>query len=332
MARRKSDDIERRAQEEGRGRSARRPRHIPAAGWKDIALRVYEDIGEDRAMLVAAGVTFYILLALVPAMSALVSIYGLFSDPSEVQQQMAALGGLLPGGAKEILNEQLTRLAKGESATLGVTFTISLLIALWSANAGTKALFTAMNVAYDEPETRGFFKLTLVTLAFTLIGIVAAIVFVAVVLAMPAALKAVGFGAGLEWLIRIGGYAAMALFAVAGVAALHRWGPSRRNAKWRWITPGAALSVAVVFAASIGFSYYVANFGSYNKTYGSLGAIVGFMTWIWISLLILIVGGELNSEIEHQTAEDTTTGRDRPIGERGAAMADTIGAATTKTT
>ena len=275
-------------------------------------------------MLIAAGVTYYLLLAMVPALSAFVSIFGLFTDPSTIQQQITSLSSVVPGGGMQIIGDQLTRLTQQDNATLGVTFVISLLLALWSANAGMKSLFEAMNVAYDEAEDRGFIKLTLISLAFTLAAVVGAILFLTVVIVVPIVLNAVGLGQGTEWLIRIGSYVGMAILASFAIAALYRWGPCRESPKWKWISPGVVLTMILIVVVSVLFSWYVANFGSYNATYGSLGALIGFMTWIWISATILIIGGELNSEMEHQTARDTTTGPSRPLGERGAIMADHV--------
>ena len=308
----------------GQGQAASTPSNIPASGWKDILWRIYSEISDDRVMLIAAGVTYYLLLALVPALSAFVSIFGLFTDPSSIQQQITALSSVVPGGGMQIISDQLTRLTQQDNATLGVTFMISLLLALWSANAGMKSLFEAMNVAYDESEERGFVKLTLISLAFTLAAVVGTSLFLGVVIVVPIVLKFIGLGQGTEWLIRIGSYVGMAILASLAIAALYRWGPCRDAAKWKWISPGVMLTMVLIVVVSVLFSWYVANFGSYNATYGSLGALIGFMTWIWISATILIIGGELNSEMEHQTARDTTTGPSEPLGQRGANMADHV--------
>jgi len=307
-----------------RGYNAASPGEIPPAGWKDVLWRIYQEISDDRVMLVAAGVTYYLLLAMVPALSALVSVYSLFADPATIQDQVSMLSSFVPGGGMDIIGEQLTRLSQQGNATLGVTFVVSLAIALWSANAGMKALFEAMNVAYDEQEERGFVKLTIISLAFTLAAVAGAILFIGVVVLLPIVLDFVGLGKSAEWLVRIVSYLGMAVVVSLAVASLYRWGPCRANARWKWITPGVILTMALVVIVSVLFSWYVANFGSYNKTYGSLGALIGFMTWIWISSTILIIGGELNSEMEHQTAQDTTTGTQRPLGERGATMADRV--------
>jgi membrane protein len=184
-----------------------------------------------------------------------------------------------------------------------------------------------MNVAYDEEEKRGFVRLTAVTLAFTLATIAAVLVLIGLAVVLPPVLQLIGLGVLAQWGARIGGIVLVVLLMMVGLAALYRWGPSRESARWRWITPGAVLAILVILAASALFSWYLASFASYNTTYGSLGAVFGFMTWLWITAIIVIVGAELNSEIEHQTRHDTTTGAPLPMGERGATMADTLGPA-----
>ncbi|KQT54507.1 ribonuclease BN [Aureimonas sp. Leaf454] len=307
-----------------RGRHADGPGEIPAKGWTEVLWRVYDEINKDRVMLIAAGVTYYILLAFVPGLTAFLSLYGLVADPATVAEHVGDLQGLVPGGALDILNEQLTRLASEGETTLGLTLLISVAIALWSANAGIKALFEAMNIAYDEVETRSFLKLNAVSLLFTFGAIVMMGLMLGVVIVLPTVLSFIGLGEGTEWLLRIAGFVALLLVLSLGIAALYRWGPDRASPKWRWITPGAILALLATIVVSALFSWYAANFGSYNATYGSLGALIGFMTWIWLTSILLIVGGELNSELEHQTARDSTTGAERPLGSRGAIMADTV--------
>ena len=310
------------------GLHAETPTEIPFRGWKSILLRVYAEISNDRVMLIAAGVTYYLLLAMVPAMAAFVSLYGLIADPSTVQQHIGALSTLLPGGAMQVVDDQLQRLTSAENSKLGLSLVVSVGLSLWSANAGVKALFEAMNVAYDEREDRSFIKLTLTTLAFTLCLLTAAMVMIALTLVLPIVLNLVGLGQETEWAITGGSILATLLLVSLVISALYRWGPCRANAQWRWITPGAVLAVVVVAVVSLLFSWYTANFGSYDATYGSLGALIGMMTWLWLTMIILIVGGELNSEMEHQTARDTTTGPEAPIGTRGANMADNVADAT----
>jgi len=315
------------ANEQGRGREASTPMQIPTLGWKDILWRTYEEFSADRLMSVAAGVTYYALLAIFPAIAALVSIYGLFADPATIRDHLNALSGVLPGGAMEILREQVTRIASAGSGTLGLSFVISLVISLWSANAGMKAIFDALNIVYDEEEKRSFIKLNFESLTFTLVAIAFILLALAGIVVLPIVLDFVGLGSGLEWLLAIARWPILLAVVVAGLAVLYRYGPSRDKAEWKWVTPGGVVAAVLWLAASMLFSWYVANFGSYNETYGSLGAVIGFMTWIWISSIVVLLGAELNAEMEHQTAKDSTVGPDRPMGSRGATMADTVGAA-----
>ena len=308
----------------GRGRDADGPSGIPAKGWKDVAWRVYQEVANDRVLLVAAGVTFYLLLALAPLLAAFVSICGLFLNPAEIATQAQALAGIVPGGAVDILTEQLERLASAGGSTLGLAFIISLVIALWSANAGMKSLFDAMNIAYDEDEKRGFVRYTLVTMAFTVSLIAGTIVLISFNAAFTTFQESIGLKIPNN-IVNI----VTALLALGGfmlfMGLLYRYGPSRENPRWRWVTPGAIFAALGAILVSVLFSFYVANFGTYNETYGSLGAIVGFLTWLWLVMVVLVMGGELNSELEHQTAQDTTTGPAEPMGERGAVMADNVG-------
>ncbi|WP_262272447.1 YihY/virulence factor BrkB family protein [Microvirga yunnanensis] len=314
------------ASEPGRGREASAPTEIPAKGW-DILWRTYEEFGQDRLMAVAAGVTYYALLALFPALGALVSIYGLFADPATIQDHLTALSGVLPGGALEIIREQVIRIASAGEGTLGFSFVIGLAVSLWSANAGMKAVFDALNIVYDEEEKRSFVKLNLESLAFTLAAVAFILLALAGIVVLPIVLDFVGLGSGIEWLLSLARWPILMAAVVAGLAVLYRYGPSRDKAEWKWVTPGSLVAAVLWLVASMLFSWYVANFGSYNETYGSLGAVIGFMTWIWISSIVVLLGAEINAEMEHQTARDTTVGPDRPLGQRGATMADTVGAA-----
>jgi membrane protein len=313
-------------QERGRGRHAATPSNIPAQGWKDTLLRVWNNIGEDRVMLVAAGVTFYCLLAIFPAIAALVAIYGFFSDPASISSQADKLSGVIPGGALDVIRTQMNQVASQGPSKLGVAFFIGFLVSLWSANAGIKSLFDALNLVYDEAEKRALIWLNLVSLAFT----VAAILFILVAIGCIAALPAV---ASSQLQVTTALIAQMVrwpiLFIVVGIGItlVYRYGPSRAEPQWRWITWGSAFAAIAWIAVSIAFSWYAANFASYNKTYGSLAAVVVFMTWLWLSITVILLGAEIDAEMEHQTARDTTTGGGKPIGRRGAKMADTVGPA-----
>jgi membrane protein len=332
FARRRSGDAgpatgDRRSLEAGRGRSAETPSQIPARGWKDILLRVYHGISDNRILLVAAGVTFYSLLAIFPGIAALISIYGLFADPATVAGHLDTIANVAPGGAVDVLREQMTRLASQGGTTLGVSFVVSLAISLWTANSGVKAIFDALNIVYGEEEKRGFLKLNVVTLFVTL-GIVAFILLtLAAVVAIPVALTYIPLPGVTALVVRIGRWPILFALVTLALAVLYKYGPSRAEPRWRWITWGSVSAAVVWLAASALFSWYVASFGSYNKTYGSLGAIIGFMTWIWISIIVVLVGAKLNAEMEHQTVRESTTGQPKPLGRRGARMADTVGAA-----
>src|SRR5215207_9977242 len=264
------------SREPGRRREATSPTEIPPKGWQDILWRVYEEVNKDRILAVAAGVTFYGLLALFPALAALVSIYGLFAEPATIQDHLNLLSGVLPGGALEVISEQVKRITSKGSGTLGFAFFSGLAISLWSANAGVKAVFDALNVAYDEEEKRGFIALNLRSLAFTLGAILIIVLALVGVVVVPVVLNFIGLGKVSEWIISIARWPALLAVIVGALAVLYRYGPSRSNPQWRWITPGSIVAAIVWVVGSMLFSWYVSNFGNYNETYGSLGAAVGF--------------------------------------------------------
>lgn len=276
-------------------------------------------------MLIAAGTTYYLLLALFPALAAFVSLYGFVADPVTIADHVAYLGGLLPQGGVDIIRNQLEALASKSQRTLSVSFVVAFAIAFWSANSGIKALFEAMNIVYDEREKRGFIVLNLMAILFTLGAMFVATALITAVGIVPAALALLDLGSLTDLTVRLLRWPVIMVLIAAGISLVYRYGPSRERAKWRWITWGGVLATVVWIAASIGFSYYLQNFADYNATYGSLGAVIGFMIWTWLSVLILLVGAELNSEMEHQTAIDSTTGEAEPMGKRGAVMADTLG-------
>ncbi len=309
--------------EPGRGRAATRPTQIPRAGWKDIFWRVWNGFGGDRLGATAAGVAFYVLLGVFPGISAFVSLYGLFFDPAGVNQQLDVLTGVLPSDALQILREQVTRIAGAPSPGLSLAFAVSLMLALWSANGAVKALFDGLNVAYHETEKRNIVTMNLVTLAFTAGGILFILTVVSAVVVAPIVLSVVGY----QGAARLEGFRWPALFVFISfvLAMVYRYGPSRQRAQWRWVTWGSVAAALVWMGASALFSWYLTNFGNYQATYGSLGAFAGFMVWTWLSVLIVLLGAELNAAMEHQTAHDTTTGDALPLGERGALVADTVG-------
>jgi membrane protein len=309
-----------------RGRAARHPGHIPLLGWRDILWRTWREIGVDKLPAVAGGVTFYTLLALFPAIGAFVSLYGLFADVRTVEEQLRGMAGVFPASVVQIVGEQMLRLASQGQAKLGVAFGFSLLLSVWSANASMRALFDGLNIAYDEEEKRHLVPRTLQSYLFTFCALVYAAAASGVLIVTPWLLKAARLSAldaiwaPVRWLI------VLAMTTVA-FAVLYRFGPSRARARWRWIWIGATGAAAGWLFGSLGFSDYVNTFAHYDATYGPLGAVIAFMVWVWFSIMAILVGAELNAEIEHQTAVDSTTGPEQPMGARGAAMADTVGLA-----
>lgn len=312
---------------EDRGRHARSPGEIPVKGLKDVLWRTWQEVTTDKVTMIAAGVTYYLLLALFPALGVLVTLYGFMADPGDLGRQIDFLASILPAGAMDIVNTQLTALATQEKSTLSLAFVGSFAVALWSANNGMKALFEAMNIAYDEEEKRGFVRLNLVSLAFTFISLLVAGVLIVALGVLPAALALIRLDAAAETILRLARWPVILMLIGFATVMLYRYGPSRDPAKLRWLTWGATLSTLLWLVTSIAFSWYLENFADYNATYGTLGALIAFMVWIWLSVTIVIVGAELNAELEHQTTRDSTVGPTRPMGARRAEMADTVGPA-----
>ena len=307
-----------------RGRQADTPVDIPPRAMKEVLLRVYSQISDDRVLLIAAGITFYGLLALFPGLAALVSVYGLFADPTSVTSHLQTLSSFLPKEAIDVIGGQLDRLARLPASRLSVGFIAGLGIALWSANNGIKAVFEGLNVAYGEKEDRGFLKLTAISLLFTVGAVGVGILSIAAIAVVPAALAYLGADGAFDVLVRLGRWPLLLAVLCLVLALLYRFGPSRRSAKWRWISPGSLTAGILWILVSALFSWYLANFGNYNETYGTLGATIVFMMWLWISAIIVLLGAELNAELEHQTERDSTVSGDKPMGQRGARMADTV--------
>ncbi len=308
----------------GAGHDAETPAEIPARGWWAITKRVAANVSGHRLLTEAAGITFFTLLALFPALAALVSIYGLFADPASIAKNLDTLSGVVPEGGMTIISDQVHSLAAKGGTALGFGALIGLGTSLWSANQGTKALFDTLNVVYGEEEKRGFVLRTAQTLAFTLGIILFVLLALAAVVAVPVALNLVGLGAVGDLLLRLLRWPLLLVGLAVLLACIYRFGPSRERARWHWVTWGGGVAAVLWVIGSIGFSYYVSHFGTYNKTYGSLGAVVGFMTWLWLSATIVLVGAEVNAETEHQTARDTTTGPETSPGGRGATKADQV--------
>jgi membrane protein len=308
-----------------RGRTARSPWQISWRGWKDILWRTYREFQDDRLLAISAGVVFFALLALFPAVTAIVSLYGLFAQPATISEHIGLISAFAPDQLVRIVEEQIKRLVSRDNAQLGFGVILGIAIAIWSANAGMKAIIDALNVVYEEQEKRSFVRLNLISLAFTT-GAVAAVLFaIGAVVVAPLLLDRIGFGSVAEGLIEYGRWPALIVTILSGLALLYRFGPSRTKAKWRWLSVGSIVAALLWIAGSAVLSYYIGNYANYDATYGSLGTGIGLMMWLWVSTIAILFGAELNAEIEHQTATDTTRGRQKPMGARGATMADTVG-------
>lgn len=307
-----------------RGRSAESPAQMPKRGWRDIALRVKERLGEDNVSIIAGGTAFFVLLGLIPALAAMISIYGLIANPSDIQAQFAALAQVMPSEVRTILEEQMTRISS-ERKTAGVAALVGIALALWGAGAAMKTAINALNIIYREEEKRGYVKLTLTALGLTLVFVIFGAVSVGLIVALPPILETVGLGSVAKTAGSLLRWPLLLAVALIGLAVLFRYGPSREDPQWKWVSPGAIVATLLWVAGSALFAVYAQNFGSYNKTYGSLAAVVVMMMWLYISALVMLLGAEINAETEHQTARDSTTGDSKPLGRRGARMADTVG-------
>lgn len=311
------------AKEPGRGRLAQRPEHIPHKGWVDIFWRLGASYFGDRVGFVSGGVTFFVVLSLFPTLAAFVTIYGLFADPNDAVTRLYYLYSVLPGGVAQFLSAEMQRLAENSNTQLTLTLIWTLALSLWVANGAIKTLFYGLNIAYHEVEKRNIVKYNLICMAFTLTGLTAVLLSAALVVGVPLVLGPLGLMeewnhlAPLRWPMLLAVY-------IAALAVIYRFGPCRSRARWRWLTPGAIFAALLSLSVSFIFSWYLTTFVR-TDSYGPLAAMMGFLVWTWFSVQIIIMGAELNAEIEHQTAIDTTTGAALPIGERGAVVADTVG-------
>jgi membrane protein len=308
-----------------RGREADHPGEIPARGWKDILWRAWAQISAQSLFLIAGGVTYAVLLALFPGLAALVSLYGLAFDASQIEKQVAALSTILPEQSQEILRQELHSLVESSSGALGFTAIVGLLLALWSASRGMSGLITAINIAYEEKERRGFFKFNLIALGLTLGLMVGGVLAIALIAVLPAAVQFLAIGSMTKWLLLLVQWPMLIVVVMLGLAVLYRFGPDRAKPQWRWVSPGAITATVLWIVASIGFTVYVANFNNYNKTYGSLGGVVILLTWLYLSAFMVLLGAVINAQSERQTRHDSTEGAPREMGQRGAHAADTLG-------
>lgn len=310
---------------DARGREAGRPGEIPPAGWLDILRRVWSNIGRHDLSVLSAGIAFNEFFALFPALAAGISLYGLVADPAQVERLLGTLSGVLPGDVAKLVSDQLHGLTGASHRSLGLSLLVSLAVALWGATRGVKGLISGLNIAYGEPEARGFVGLNAIALGLTFGAIVFGLVALTLVAAVPPLLHLLPLGDGLRSLLSALRWPLLAAFALVGLAVVYRVAPSRRGARWRWVSWGAVAAAALWLVGSGLFSLYAARFGDFNKTYGSMAAVAVTLLWFQLTSFVVLLGAVLDAEMEHQTRRDTTTGPEQPMGRRGARMADTVG-------
>ena len=308
-----------------KGHLATSPWQMPRRAWKDIAARTYTRTWDDNVALVSAGVAFYGFFALLSLLGLVVLAYGFVADPHSVVQDMRSLTAVLPTDVALIIGQQLMTAVQSSEGTKGLGILLAAVVAIYGGTNGAAALLAAMNIAYEEKEKRSLWRFYLIAFGMTLVALVLA-------LAALAAAAAIGF---LQHMLpeatpaaviagKVAGYVLMTLVAAAIAATLYRFGPSREDARWRWITPGSIFAAVTWLLLTLAFGFYVSNFTNYSASYGSLGAVVALLSWMYLSAYAFVFGAELNSEIEHQTAKDSTTGAPEPLGERGAWAADNV--------
>ena len=314
----------RRARESGRGRAATHPLQIPWPGWKDILWRSYVAMNANRLLAIAGGVAFFVLLAIFPAITALVSAYDLFFNAATITNHLSLMRDVVPDNVLGLVREQGERTAS-HGGTLSIGIIAGILVAFWSAMSGVKAVIDALNVIYEQREQRSFIKLNAMALIFTLGGFAGFLVVIAAVVVLPLALSSVGLANATATLMRVLRWPALFVILLVSLSVLYRYAPDRRTPRWQWVSIGSLIATVMWIVVTYLFSWFLANFANYNATYGSLGAVVGLMMWLWISTIVVLLGAELNAEIERQTARDSTVGAEKPLGSRGAAVTDTVG-------
>jgi membrane protein len=307
-----------------RGRHADKPTEVPKKGWLDVFWRTKQQLEEDNLSIVAAGVAFYAFVAVVPALAVGIAVYALVADASDLAGQLQLLARVVPAEVMPMLEEQVTRIAT-DNTSAGISAALGVLIALYSSANATKAIMSGLNIAYDETEKRGFVKLSLMAIGLTFGMIIGLILAFGLLAVLPGVLDNLGLSGGAEMFLNVIRWPILIGLFMLGVASVYRYGPCREKAEWKWVSPGAIMAAVLWVIGSALFSLYVSKFGSYDKTYGSLGAVVVFLMWLYLTAYVILLGAELNSEMERQTVKDTTTGPDKPMGERNAFAADTVG-------
>ncbi|MFU8831991.1 MAG: YihY/virulence factor BrkB family protein [Wenzhouxiangella sp.] len=307
-----------------KGRKAGKPSKIPMKGWKELALRVKDQLPEDHVSIISAGVAFYFFLALFPALAAAFSVYGLVMDPAQVMQQMNQLANVLPEQAHQMIGNILEQQSERSGTALGWSLAVSVLISLWSANKATKAVFEGVNIAYNQTDDRGFFKKNAITLLFTLGGIIVGLLALAVIAVFPALVDQIGLPSTVETIIQLLLWPILAVIVIFALAAVYKVAPSRKNPQFKWTSWGAITATLLWLAGSLLFTLFVTNFGNFDETYGAFAAVIILMLWFFLTAFVILLGAEINSEMEHQTSRDTTTGEDQPMGQRGGFHADHV--------
>lgn len=306
-------------------RRATTPWQMSSSDWKDVLVRSWNEGNDDNIGLIAAGVAFYAFLAMVPLLGALVLSYGLIAAPATVLANIKQLTAVMPADAAKLVGDQLLNVTETSGGKKGFGLLLALGIALFGARQGAGAIITALNIAYEEKEKRGFLALNALALGMTAMAVVVALIATAAIAALGHLESLLPSLPGWAQVVgKVASYTALAAVAAAGAASLYRWGPSRARAKWVWLTPGSALTAILSLLLTLAFGVYVSRFGNYNATYGSLATVVVLLTWLYLSSYVLLFGAELNSECEHQTMADSTTGPAQAIGERGAWSADHV--------
>lgn len=304
--------------------SAKAPTGFGIGGWWRVVRRTASTMGQENLSLIAAGCAFYALLALAPALGALTALYGLFADPADITRHLEALQEIAPPAAYDIVQEQASALSRTGRRALGIGSLAALLFAVWTARLGVRALMTGVVVAYREPSDRGFLKETAITYLLTLSLVILGAVTLGAIVGVPAILALVPFGDTVSIAASVLRWPLGLIAVLLGLGTIYRYAPDRRSAKTSWLTPGAIVAVLLWLGGSIAFTVYLARFANYNETYGTLGAVAALLMWLWLTAMATLIGAVFNAECELETAEDTTTGGPRPIGERGAHVADHV--------
>ncbi|HZB71356.1 MAG TPA: YhjD/YihY/BrkB family envelope integrity protein [Acidimicrobiales bacterium] len=310
--------------DDGRGRTADSPTEIPPKGWQDVLKRTFAQVKSDNVPVVAGGVAFYVFLSLIPALLAVILVYGLVADPEDVREQITDYVTALPTDARSFLLGQLERITEQDTQGLGVGLVASVVAAIYSASKGMQGLIAALNVAYDEEETRKFVKLRLTTFGLTLAVIVAGAVGIGGMAILGGVAEDLGTAGGIA--LTVLRWPLLAAFLILGLAALYRYAPDRDRAKWRWVTPGAAVATVLWVLGSVAFSIYANVAGNFSESYGALSGVAVMLLWLLLSAYVIILGAEFDAEMERQTARDSTKGPRRPLGQRAAYAADTVAA------